>query len=86
MGNPLLLLMDEPSEGLAPIILQQLGERLLELKRAGLSIFLVEQNLGLALRLADDVHVLDRGEIVFGGTPQTLEADAQVKQRYLGVG
>ena len=86
MGNPRLLLMDEPSEGLAPIILQQLGERLLELKGAGLSIFLVEQNVGLALRLADEVHVLDRGQIVFRGTPAALEADAQVKQRYLGVG
>jgi branched-chain amino acid transport system ATP-binding protein len=86
MGNPLLLLMDEPSEGLAPIVLQQLGERLLELKGAGLSIFLVEQNLGLALRLADEVQVLDRGEIVFRGTPAALESDADVKQRYLGVG
>jgi branched-chain amino acid transport system ATP-binding protein len=86
MGNPLLLLMDEPSEGLAPIVLQQLGERVLELKGAGLSIFLVEQNLGLALRLADEVQVLDRGEIVFRGTPAGLESDADVKQRYLGVG
>jgi branched-chain amino acid transport system ATP-binding protein len=86
MGNPLLLLMDEPSEGLAPIVLQQLGERLVELKHAGLSIFLVEQNLGLALRLADEVHILDRGEIVFRGTPATLEADAAIKRRFLGVG
>jgi branched-chain amino acid transport system ATP-binding protein len=86
MGNPLLLVMDEPSEGLAPIILQQLSERLLDLKQAGLSIFLVEQNLGLALRLADEVHVLDRGEIVFRGTPQMLSAAADIKQRYLGVG
>jgi branched-chain amino acid transport system ATP-binding protein len=86
MGNPLLLLMDEPSEGLAPIVLQQLAERLFDLKQAGLSIFLVEQNLGLALRLADEVHVLDRGEIVFRGTPQVLNAAADIKQRYLGVG
>jgi branched-chain amino acid transport system ATP-binding protein len=86
MGNPRLLLMDEPSEGLAPIVLEQLGERLLELKGAGLSIFLVEQNLSLALRLADEVHVLDRGQIVFGGPPAALESDADIKQRYLGVG
>jgi branched-chain amino acid transport system ATP-binding protein len=86
MGNPRLLLMDEPSEGLAPIVLQQLGERLLELKGAGLSILLVEQNVGLALRLADEVHVLDRGQVVFRGTSAALQADAQVKQRYLGVG
>ena len=86
MGNPLLLLMDEPSEGLAPIILQQLAERLLELKSAGLSIFLVEQNVALALRLADEVHILDRGQIVFRGTPAALDASADIKQRYLGVG
>lgn len=86
MGNPLLLLMDEPSEGLAPIVVQQLSERLLELKLTGLSIFLVEQNLGLALRLADEVHVLDRGEIVFSGPPERLESSADIKRRYLGVG
>ncbi len=86
MGNPLLLLMDEPSEGLAPIVLQQLSERLLELKQTGMSIFLVEQNLGLALHLADEVHILDRGQIVFSGTPSALETSADVKQRYLGVG
>ena len=86
VGNPLLLLMDEPSEGLAPIVLEQLCERLVQLKQAGLSIFLVEQNLGLALRLADQVHVLDRGEIVFRGTPAALQESAEVKQRYLGVG
>jgi branched-chain amino acid transport system ATP-binding protein len=86
MSNPRLLLMDEPSEGLAPIVIQQLGDRLLELKGSGLSIFLVEQNLGLALRLADRVYVLDRGEIVYEGTPAALAADAEIKQRYLGVG
>ena len=86
MGNPLLLLMDEPSEGLAPIVLRQLAERLLELKSVGLSILLVEQNVGLALRLADEVHVLDRGQIVFRGAPAALDASAEVKQRYLGVG
>lgn len=86
MSNPRLLLMDEPSEGLAPIVIQQLGDRLLELKQSGLSIFLVEQNLSLALRLADRVYVLDRGEIVYEGTPVALAQDAAVKQRYLGVG
>ncbi len=86
MSNPSLLLMDEPSEGLAPIILQQLGEKLLELKRAGLAIFLVEQNLGLALKLADEVYVLERGQLVYHGTPAELGASAEVKQRYLGVG
>lgn len=86
MGNPRLLLMDEPSEGLAPIVLQQLSNRLLDLKRAGLSIFLVEQNLGLAQRLADEMHVLDRGQIVFSGSPAELESNTEIKRRYLGVG
>jgi branched-chain amino acid transport system ATP-binding protein len=86
MGQPRLLLMDEPSEGLAPIVIQQLGDQLLALKQAGLTIFLVEQNLGLALKLADEIHILDRGEIVYSGTPAMLSADAAVKQRYLGVG
>jgi len=85
MGNPTLLLMDEPSEGLAPLLLQQLAEQLLELKSSGLAIFLVEQNLGLALKLADDVYVLDRGQIAFAGSPAQLEASSDVKQRYLGV-
>ena len=86
MGQPRLLLMDEPSEGLAPIVIQQMGEQLMALKASGLAIFLVEQNLGLALKLADEVHVLDRGEIVYSGTPAALAADSDVKHRYLGVG
>jgi branched-chain amino acid transport system ATP-binding protein len=86
IGNPTLLLLDEPSEGLAPLLLQQLGEQLLQLKAAGMGIFLVEQNLGLALRLADEVCILDRGQIVYQDTPAALEAHAAVKQRHLGVG
>jgi branched-chain amino acid transport system ATP-binding protein len=85
MGDPSLLVMDEPSEGLAPIVIAQLGERLLELKGAGLAVLLVEQNLGLALRLADDVYVLDRGEVVWHGPPAMLDGDTALKQRYLGV-
>jgi branched-chain amino acid transport system ATP-binding protein len=86
MGQPRLLLMDEPSEGLAPIVIQQLGDQLLALKASGLTIFLVEQNLGLALKLADEIHILDRGEIVYSGTPARLAEDHAAKQRYLGVG
>ncbi len=85
MGDPSLLMMDEPSEGLAPIVIAQLGERLLELKGSGLAVLLVEQNIGLALRLADDVYVLDRGEVVWHGAPALLDGDAALKQRYLGV-
>ncbi len=86
MGNPTLLLMDEPSEGLAPLLLHQLGEQLVQLKASGMAIFLVEQNLGLALKLADAVYVLGRGQIVYHGSPAALEANAEVKQRHLGVG
>ena len=86
MSNPTLLLMDEPSEGLAPLLLQQLGDKLVELKRSGLGIFLVEQNLGLVLKLADEAYILDRGQVVYHATPDELNRDADVKQRYLGVG
>ncbi|MCC7104244.1 MAG: ABC transporter ATP-binding protein [Chloroflexi bacterium] len=85
MTNPDLLLMDEPSEGLAPIMVQQLGRQLLELKQTSLSILLVEQNLGLALKLADEVYILERGRIVHHGSPAELEADEDAKHRFLGV-
>ncbi|MFQ5857473.1 MAG: ABC transporter ATP-binding protein [Anaerolineae bacterium] len=85
MTNPDLLLMDEPSEGLAPLLVQQLREQLQELKASGLSIFLVEQNLGLALAVADEVYILDRGQVVYHGQPDELDADHEVKRKYLGV-
>ena len=85
MTNPILLLMDEPSEGLAPLLVQQLGQQLLELKATSLSILLVEQNLGLALKLADEVYVLEKGRIVHQSTPAELEADEDAKRRFLGV-
>src|SRR6266516_4405413 len=85
MTNPDLLLMDEPSEGLAPLLVQQLGQQLLELKRTSLSLLLVEQNLGLALKLADEVYVLEKGRIVHRSTPAALEADEDAKRRFLGV-
>jgi branched-chain amino acid transport system ATP-binding protein len=87
MTNPQLLIMDEPSEGLAPLLIRELGSQLSELKAATtMSILLVEQNLQLALRLADDVYVIERGRIVYQGSPAELDANAEVKQRYLGVG
>ena len=85
MTNPDLLLMDEPTEGLAPLIVREVGRVIAELKREGLSILLVEQNLPLALSVADTVHVLSRGQIVHSGTPQGLMANEGVKSRYLGV-
>ena len=85
MTNPDLLLMDEPTEGLAPLLVREVGRVLGELKREGLSILLVEQNLPLALGVADRVHILSRGQIVHSGRPAELLANEDVKSRYLGV-
>jgi branched-chain amino acid transport system ATP-binding protein len=86
MTNPDLLLMDEPSEGLAPLLVQRLREELTELKTSGLSILLVEQNVRLALAVADHVHIIERGGIVYQGRPAELHAERAIMQKYLGVG
>ena len=85
MTNPELLLMDEPTEGLAPLLVREVGRAIGELKREGLSILLVEQNLPLALSVVDRIHILSRGQIVHTCTPAELTADDAVKSRYLGV-
>jgi branched-chain amino acid transport system ATP-binding protein len=85
MTNPELLLMDEPTEGLAPLLVREVGHAIGELKREGLSILLVEQNLPLALSVADRVQILSRGQIVHACSPAELAADDAVKSRYLGV-
>ena len=85
MSNPAVLLMDEPTEGLAPLLVREVGRVIGELKREGLSILLVEQNLPMAAAVADRVHVLSRGEIVYAGAPAALLADEAVKSRFLGV-
>jgi branched-chain amino acid transport system ATP-binding protein len=84
--NPTLLIMDEPSEGLAPILIESVGEHLRELKGASLSMLLVEQNYSLAIKLADLVYVLENGEVVFQGDAADLESNEEAKRRYLGVG
>ena len=83
--NPSLLIMDEPSEGLAPILIESVGEQLRQLKGASLSMLLVEQNYSLAIKLADLTYVLENGEVVFRGEPEELQNDEDVKSRYLGV-
>lgn len=85
VANPRLVLMDEPSEGLAPAIVQEIGEIIQRLKQQGLSILLVEQNLPLAMRLTDRVYVMNKGQIVFEGHPQELWARDDVHMQYLGV-
>jgi len=85
MTNPDCLIMDEPSEGLAPIIIQGLWQAIAQLKAQGLSILLVEQNAALALQLVDYVHVISKGRVVYSGAPKALWADDEVKSRYLGI-
>jgi branched-chain amino acid transport system ATP-binding protein len=85
MTNPELLLMDEPSEGLAPMIVREIGELVLKLKQNGLSVLLVEQNLSLALGVCDYVYVVSKGEIVYQSTPDELRSDKQKQNKYLGV-
>ena len=85
MGNPELLLLDEPSEGLAPLIVEQLRQRVAELKATGLSIVLAEQNLQFVMALADRVYILEKGEVRFTGTPADLQADKSIVQQFLTV-
>jgi branched-chain amino acid transport system ATP-binding protein len=85
MTNPDCLIMDEPSEGLAPIIIQTVWQAVSKLKAQGLSILLVEQNAALALQLVDYVHVVSKGRVVYSGTPRELWADDAVKSKYLGI-
>ena len=71
--------------GLAPLLVQQLRDQILELKAAGLAIFLVEQNLGLALAVADEIYVMESGQIVYHDSPDDLATNERVKHKYLGV-
>jgi branched-chain amino acid transport system ATP-binding protein len=84
MTSPVLLLLDEPSEGLAPQIVHELG-RVLDQLKDDISILLVEQNLGLALQLADDVVLLNTGRVVFDGTREEFNARQPELQRHLGI-
>ena len=83
--NPTVLLLDEPSEGLAPKLVAQVGEILTRLRATGLALLLVEQNLGLATQVGQKVLVMNKGTIVFAGTPADLAAHRDVEARYLGV-
>jgi branched-chain amino acid transport system ATP-binding protein len=85
MTNPQALLMDEPSEGLAPVIVDLVGEVIVLLKKEGLCVFLVEQNYNLAVETADMLHILAGGRVVWNGTPQELEASPDVRHEHLGV-
>ena len=86
MTGPDLLLLDEPSQGLAPLVVTAVMDTIRELKNQHVSMLLVEQNAEMALQLADRVYVIDHGTVVFEGSPASLRADANVTATYLGVG
>jgi branched-chain amino acid transport system ATP-binding protein len=85
MGNPHLILLDEPSEGVAPVIVEQMAQMIVALKREGLSILLSEQNLHFAELVADRAVVLEKGQVRYGGTMQDLMGDETVQRTYLSV-
>jgi branched-chain amino acid transport system ATP-binding protein len=85
LANPKLMLLDEPSEGLAPRIVQEVGEIILRLKELGLSVLLVEQNLSLALGVSDYAYVMNRGRIVYEGSAADLKGNDAVQSEYIGV-
>lgn len=85
MANPELILMDEPSEGLSPKLVQQVEEIMRNVRARGHSILLVEQNLALAMAIADDIHVIASGQFVFSGTPEELSREPAILDRHLGV-
>jgi len=85
LGNPCAILIDEPTEGLAPKIVDVVSEAVLEMKRRGLAVVLLEQKLNMALRITDSVMVMGHGQIVFDGTPQAFNDDAGIRRQWLEV-
>jgi branched-chain amino acid transport system ATP-binding protein len=85
MGNPELLLLDEPSEGLAPLVVEHLGEQIGRLKREGLTILLAEQNVDFSLDLADRVYVLEKGAVRYEGSAQAFRADESIRHQNLAL-
>jgi branched-chain amino acid transport system ATP-binding protein len=84
MSRPRLLMLDEPSLGLAPLVVMHIMDTLLEIKKRGMAILLVEQNAAESLRIADRGYVLETGRVVLAGTPESLTQDEKVQQSYLG--
>jgi branched-chain amino acid transport system ATP-binding protein len=85
MRDPEVLLLDEPSEGLAPKLVDEIREALLRLRESGLSLLLVEQNLALATAVGQRIYVMNKGTVVFSGTPAELADEPDVESRYLGI-
>lgn len=85
ISNPDLILMDEPSEGLAPLIIQEISHVIQQLKEEGLSILLAEQNIPMVLGIADYTYILNKGRIAFGGTSEELRSNEEAKSEYLAI-
>jgi len=85
MGNPELLLLDEPSEGLAPLVVDHLQAQIRRLKTEGLTILLAEQNVGFSLNLADRVYVLEKGRIRYEGSSREFREDESIRHQYLAL-
>ncbi len=83
--NPDMILFDEPSEGLAPLVVTEIGRIIVDLKRQGFAILLVEQHFAMAMAVTDAVYVMNKGQIVFSGSPRALQDDAELRHKYLGV-
>jgi branched-chain amino acid transport system ATP-binding protein len=83
MGNPLVILLDEPSEGIAPVIVERIADTIVQLKRSGLSILLSEQNVGFAEAVSDRAYMLEKGQIRWTGTMAELAANPEVQRNYL---
>src|SRR5882724_6865424 len=85
MGNPAMVLLDEPSEGLAPVIVEQMAEAVLRMKDAGIAVLLSEQNLHFASAVSDRAIVIEKGAIQFQGTVADLETNDAIREAYLSV-
>jgi len=85
MGNPALLLLDEPSEGLAPIIVQRIGELLRQLRQLGSTVLIAEQNMHFCLGLASHAMIIDKGQIVYAAGIDELKANEAIRRRYLAL-
>lgn len=85
LGPARLILMDEPTEGLAPIVIEQIGKSILEMKQKGMTILLAEQHLQMALKVGDRHYIIDNGHLVFQGTSEDIRKNEEIKATYLGV-
>ncbi len=83
MGNPSLLLLDEPVEGIAPIVVQELGRQIRKLRDMGLTILFSEQNLQFATKISDRAYIIEKGRIQFQGTIEELEKNSEIQKKYL---